>query len=69
MAVKKLQNFSCPFCGGTEFTEGMQDFHGGVHKTKGISMEQNLYHVFYTECGSIVRSYVYNPKKAEQISA
>lgn len=22
MAVKKLQNFSCPYCGGTEFVKG-----------------------------------------------
>lgn len=22
MAVKKLKNFSCPFCGGTEFVKG-----------------------------------------------
>ena len=26
-------------------------------------MAQNLYHVFCTECGSVVRSYVCNPKK------
>ena len=34
MAVKKLKNFSCPFCGGTEFvkgrtvTAGMAGFQG-----------------------------------------
>lgn len=34
MAVKKLQNFSCPYCGGTEFvkgrtvTAGMAGFQG-----------------------------------------
>lgn len=62
MAVKKLKNLSCPFCGGTEFTEGIQEYQGAVHKTKGIGMAQNLYHVFCAECGSVVRSYVCNPK-------
>ncbi len=63
MAIKGIIVNKCPYCGGTEFTEGKQDFHGAVQKTKGIGMAQTLYHVFCTECGSVVRSYVYNPKK------
>ena len=63
MAIKGIIVNRCPFCGGTEFTEGIQEYQGAVHKTKGIGMAQNLYHVFCAERGSVVRSYVCNPKK------
>lgn len=64
MAIRKISDLTCPFCGCREFTEGVQEYQASVQHTKKMfSRAQPLYHVFCTECGSVVRSFVYNPKK------
>ena len=63
MAIKGIMITKCPFCGGTEFTEGVQVFHGAVNKPRGLGKVQTLHHIFCRDCGSVVRSYIYEPEK------
>ena len=65
MAIRKIRIGECPFCGGTEFTEGVQDLHGQVMCKKRNGSSMALYHVFCTACGSAVRSYVYRPRELD----
>lgn len=66
MAIKKINIKECPFCGGTEFTHGVQKDRAAVISTKsGWCKPESLYHIFCTKCGSVVRSYIYNPEKME----
>ena len=55
----------CPYCGGEEFVEGKQDGYAAVgpaNKTLTFK-SQRLYHKICLKCGTVVKSYVKNPKK------
>lgn len=56
----------CPFCGGGEFTKGIQFAQGSVMKESAIGDGQRMYHIFCVKCGSVVRSYVEYPKKLDE---
>ena len=58
------EDLKCPYCGGEEFVEGKQDGYADVvpaNKTFTLRSEK-LYHVICLKCGTVVRSYVKNPK-------
>ena len=52
----------CPYCGGTEIITGFQSAYASIiavqHKTGGCA----LYHSVCRNCGSVLRSYVMEPK-------
>lgn len=52
----------CPFCGHSEFIEGMQGGSDAYVTAENI-FGQRLYHILCRNCGSVVRSYVKNPEK------
>ena len=55
----------CPYCGGTETVSGRQTTEGGVIRTdsKPMLRSLDLYHVICNKCGTVIRSYVLEPKK------
>lgn len=64
MSIRKIEIESCPYCGGKRFTKGQQDYYGQVHTGKLVgSGAQAMFHIFCTECGSVVRSFVFQPGK------
>ena len=81
MAVKKLKNLSCPFCGGTEFVRG-RTITQGTAGLQGASLSaliaplrsklfnfrtttQTEIRVYCKNCGSLVRQYIANPETLE----
>ena len=64
MAIKKIRIKECPFCGNTTFTKGRQDGYASL-ATSSLLHTAPLYHIFCTECGSVVRSYTFEPKRFE----
>ncbi|MBQ9906359.1 MAG: hypothetical protein IJM46_06290 [Oscillospiraceae bacterium] len=82
MAVKKLKNLSCPFCGGTEFVKGRTITHGmaGGHSTGSSALiaplrstlfnfrvtAQTEIRVYCKNCGSLVRQYITHPEMLEE---
>ena len=75
MAVKKLKELRCPFCGGTQFVKGLQisnSFGGGaqflrvVHPRKLLRRSVPVIDVFCRNCGSLVRQYVQRPEELEE---
>ncbi len=79
MAVKKLKNFSCPFCGSTEFVKGRRSgglyyqplilpfkvYHTPLFSLHRPAAEQITICVFCKECGSLIREYIENPAALE----
>lgn len=55
-----------PYCGYTEFGEGIQIGHGAVQVSNRIFKSSGLYHIVCLNCGSVVRSYVDKPAKFKQ---
>ena len=53
----------CPYCGGTEFIESLQDGYGAISAVKNWFHGCALYHSICRKCGSVVRSYVKEPEK------
>ncbi len=73
MAVKKLKNFSCPFCGGTEFVKGRTIAQGRASSSVFIAPVRSKYYdfcvttqseirVYCKNCGSLVRTYIQHPE-------
>jgi len=62
MNLKKITIDHCPFCGGTEFTKGLQQYQGAITSSCRILKSQTLYHIICMDCGSVVRSYVAKPE-------
>ena len=56
--MKKITK--CPFCGESKFTIVME--HGAVVSISNPLRTQLLYHKICLNCGSIVRSFVKEPK-------
>jgi predicted nucleic-acid-binding Zn-ribbon protein len=61
--MKMEQQEKCPYCGGTEFVTAKQT--PGIESAKRpINVKgQWLYHIICLNCGTVVRSYVKEPKK------
>ena len=58
--MKKITK--CPFCEGTQFTITYQMGHGAVVSVSNPLRSQLLYHKICLNCGSVVRSFVKEPK-------
>ena len=81
MAIKKLQNFSCPYCGGTEFvkgrtiTQGMAGLQGSSSSVLIAPLRSKIFdfrittqteiRVYCKNCGSLVRTYIQHPEMLE----
>ena len=81
MAVKKLKNYSCPFCGGTEFvkgrtiTQGMAGLQGSSSSVLIAPLRSKFFdfritaqteiRVYCKNCGSLVRTYIRHPEMLE----
>lgn len=59
-----MKEEKCPYCGGKEFVEGKQSGYATVYPSnKTFTFKtQVLYHKICLNCGTIIRSYVKNPK-------
>ncbi len=54
----------CQFCGSEKTVIGKQSGYASVRPNKAFSLrEQQIYHIICLNCGSIIRSYVENPKE------
>lgn len=55
----------CPNCGNSDFIEGVQGGYAAVSPaSKTLTLKsQALYHVICVNCGTVVKTYVKNPKK------
>lgn len=72
MAVKKLKNYSCPFCGGTDFVKGRisEDVYNFQRiiplKTHAFRIRDQIeIRVYCKNCGSLVRTYIQHPEMLE----
>lgn len=54
---------SCPYCGGTEMIEAVQDGYASISPVGNIWRGTALYHSICRNCGTVVRSYVKDPEK------
>lgn len=53
----------CPYCHKEEFVIGKQNGYATIRPNKKISLkEETIYHQICLNCGTVVRSYVKNPK-------
>ena len=61
----ELKQDICPHCGEMETVSGRQTGEGGVIRTdsKPMLYSLDLYHVRCKKCGTVIRSYVLEPKK------
>lgn len=64
MAIQKIKITECPFCGGTEFVKGVQNWHSLMFPCNGSiwGTGQEIRHIVCKRCGSVVRSYVLEPE-------
>ena len=55
----------CPHCGGTKVVIGKQDGEARVFDPDAITIlfGTRLFHVICRNCGTVIRSYVEDPKK------
>lgn len=59
-----IKEEKCLYCGSEEFVEAKQDGYSSVAPIKAFTFKsQTLYHTICLNCGSVVKSYVKNPKK------
>ena len=80
MAVKKIQNLSCPFCDSTEFVKGKRSdglyYRPFIVPLKRVKKHTSFFTlqsytqiticVFCKQCGSLVREYIRNPELLEK---
>lgn len=59
-----MKENKCPYCGCTEFIEGIQSGYASVSPANKIMTfkSQALYLKICLNCGSVVKCYVKNPK-------
>ena len=60
--MKHIKIKKCPYCGGTQFTKGVQECHGSIMGENMWAGGQPLRHVVCLNCGCVVLSYVAEPK-------
>ncbi len=53
----------CPICGGEEFAFACQAGYGALTSDDSLLKTAPLRHQICTQCGTVVRSFVDNPKK------
>lgn len=57
------KQYVCPWCGGKDVVEGIQSAYAKVQPNKTLTFKgESLVHVICKECGTVLRSYVKNPK-------
>ena len=57
------KQYVCPWCGGKDVVEGIQSAYAKVQPNKTLTFKgESLVHVIFKECGTVIRSYVKNPK-------
>jgi hypothetical protein len=61
--MKHIRPRQCPYCGGTEFVTGVQEYHGSILGENEWAAGQPLRHVVCLDCGCVVMSYVAQPEK------
>ena len=61
--LSNVQYLSCPYCGGTEMIETVQDCYGAISPVGNAWKGAALYHSICRNCGTVVRSYVKDPEK------
>lgn len=53
----------CPYCGQEKFVIGKQTGYATLKPNKRVSLkEETIYHKICLNCGTVVRSFVNNPK-------
>ena len=60
----ELKQDICPHCGGTETVIGKQFDRASVYRENAFMIlgGSPLFHVVCLDCGTVIRSYVKNPK-------
>ena len=60
-----MKEEKCPYCGSKEFIEAKQEGYAEVRPTnKTLTFKsQILYHIICLNCGTVIKSYVKNPKR------
>ena len=54
----------CPHCGSCNNVIGKQSGYARVTANKCVTFkEQTLYHIICLDCGTIIRSFIKNPKR------
>ncbi len=61
--INSLPNLTCPYCGGTEMIETVQEGYAALSAVGSAFRGASLYHSVCRSCGSVVRSYVKDPEK------
>lgn len=61
--MKRIKVNQCPYCGGTEFVKGVQQYRGSILGENELAAGQPLRHVICLRCGCVVLSYVAKPEK------
>ena len=57
------KQYVCPWCGGKDVVEGIQSAYAKVQPNKTLTFKgESLVHAICKECGTVIRSYVKNPK-------
>ena len=60
--MKNIRPRQCPYCGGTEFVTGVQEYQGSILGENDWAPGQQLWHVVCLNCGCVVLSYVMQPE-------
>ena len=60
--MKHITVNKCPYCGGTEFVRGVQEYQGSIYGENEWAAGQPLYHVICLDCGCSVLTYVAQPE-------
>ncbi|AEI46298.1 hypothetical protein [Paenibacillus mucilaginosus] len=64
-----VEGKACPACGGTELAEGEQAGYSQMgHRGKPLKPGSPIVHVFCTDCGIIIQSYVSQPQRFKRTS-
>lgn len=62
--MKDKKEEKCPYCGCTETVIGKQANYAAVERETGLNWSSEvLKHIICLNCGTVIRSYVENPKK------
>lgn len=62
MAIKKLKDYQCPYCGSTRFSRGRMLNRFVQKSTDPLSYNQIVYAQICRRCGTILREFIVNPE-------